>query len=278
MRTWVLATLMLLGGCTDDDDGGAGGKLDMQAPLDGGGGAVDLAMGPEDMSCIFRSFGGFIGTNDTFHSFDCSCGCSIDRFDNVLLSGIWGASTLGNASFQPMANVGLGVSLTASDTSTAQGGLVSVSTIARFYLAGDFDVLVDYDFGPAPPPGEAHLVLGVREISGPSNVSTFEVARVHLADGTDDYQTHLGGIDAHVPTTATHGTLRMTRQGLTLTGYGDGSKVSTRITSNNPRLALTMAATLQNCADTDGGAGSSCNFTPRWHLVRMNTGVLVNQP
>lgn len=276
MRAFVLVALLFaVAGCGDDDDG-SGGHADMAVAGSDGGGPANLAMAPADMVCVLQEFGGFVGTNTVFRSLACPCGCNIDEFENAVLNGMWGNSVTSGAQFVPLPKVGLGMAL---DTSGAleQAGLVSVTTIAQFYLAGDFDVLVDYDFGDSPPPGEAHLVLGVRVINGVSSVSTFEVARVHPAVGVDDYQTHLGGIDQHVPTTATHGTLRLVRSGLMLTAYGDGQQVSTRVTADNPRLALTLTATLQGCDSVDGGA-ASCSFQPRWHLLRMTSGTLVNKP
>jgi hypothetical protein len=49
--------------------------------------------------------------------------------------------------------------------------------------------------------------------------------------------------------------------------------VQTRIASSIDRLLVTVAASLSTCA-----SGSPCGYTPRWHRIRLNSGLLVNQP
>ena len=131
-----------------------------------------------------------------------------------------------------------------------------------------------YDFGSTPPPGESNLVLGTRQ-RPPNNAITYEVYRTHAADGTDKYRAHLGLVDSPTTTatTATHGTLRLTRAGFKVTAIADGETVQTLIAQNGARLLVTLAATLGSCE-----SGSSCSYTPRWHQLRLNSGRLVNQP
>jgi hypothetical protein len=264
----ILVLAIALGGCGDDSAAGASG--DLSAPTNGG----DLGVG--DLGCGTRAFLGFVGANLDFQSFDCSCGCIIDSFDNNFLSSNWGASTTSGAVFKPSRGAGLGVALTTSG-GLETGGLASEGPNARFYVDGDFDLLVDYDLGATPPPGESHLVLGVRPSGTINGTEIYEVQRHHAADGSDTNETVLGGVSKIGPAiTATQGTLRLARSGTTLSSYADGQVVSMRIGEQVRRLMVTLAATLEGCSE--GDAGGSCSYTPRWHRLRMQSGQLVNQP
>jgi hypothetical protein len=271
----ALALLLLLGaGCGDSSSHGDGGSGDDQGvPSDGGSG--DLAGVTTDASCLPREFLGFAGDNSVFHQQDCSCGCMIDRFENNTVNTIWGRSvTSASVVFTPMQNVGLGISLTTNGATLENGGLASEGPTAQFYLDGDFDVSVDYDLGATPPPGESHLVLGTRTPGTTGGTLHYEVERYHHDDGSDSYETNLGGVaKSGGSTTATHGTLRLTRVGFVLTSYADGQQISTLIAQNGDRLLLTLAATLSTC----GGGSGPCSYTPRWHLLNLASGHLVNQ-
>jgi hypothetical protein len=273
MRAILLTALALVGGCGDDTTMGPGAGGDLAMPMPPG---EDLSSSGSDGGCSFRGFPGFAGDNSVFRRFDCSCGCSIDSFENNLINDNWGINHTSGAMFVPMQGVGLGVSLVSSGN-LEQGGLTSEGPIARFYLDGDFDILVDYDLGATAPPGESHLLLGVRLPTTLTGTPVYEVERLHGADGSDAYGTMLGGVPSvYLPTTATHGTLRLTRRGYLLTSYADGQKVSMLIAQTAGRLVVTLAATLAGCTAPD--AGSTCGYTPRWHLLHMQTGSLVNQP
>lgn len=271
MRAICVALLLVSAGCGDDSSG---------APLEMSVGDLparvgDLAIG--DGGCTMRSFQGFPGTS-TLLRFGCSCGCTIDGLQNNIVSGIWGMPHSSGASFIPMAGVGLGVALTYSGAATVEyGSLVSEGATSPFYLDGDFDLLVDYDLGPTPPPGAARLILGVRNPTTLSGTPVYEIERLHQADGSDDYSTMLGGVPpVNRPTTATSGTLRLTRAGFVLTSSADGQTVSTLTAQSAGRLAITLTATLGGCSTSD--AGASCGYTPRWKLLRMSSGTLVNLP
>lgn len=272
MRATILVLFVALAaGCGDD----SGGGTDLAAAAgDDLAASADLA---GDLGCSFGTFPGFGGVQ-TATSFDCSCGCMIDSMELDGVAGIWGKSTTSGAMFVPMPGVGLGVSLTTSGT-LEQAGLASEagpSFPSVFYLDGDFDLLVDYDFGATPPPGPAELVLGVRKPEVLSGTPQYEVERERLADGSDAYATMLGGVPATLkPTTATHGTLELQRVGYTLTSLADGQQVATLVSNYPGRLVVTLAATLSGCS---GDAGASCGYQPRWHLMRLNSGKLVNMP
>lgn len=270
---FVLVLALAAGGCDDDTtstaaDLAAGGGDDLAAPADLAG----------DLGCTVRQFPGFPGVQTSEARFDCPCGCMIDTMDENAVSPLWGASTTSGARFQPLPNVGLAVVLQSAG-GLEQGGLASEagpSFPSQFYLDGDFDLLVDYDLGPTPPPGEAHLVLGVRKPTTLSGTTQYEVEREHGADGSDAYATMLGGVPPVTqPTTATHGTLELKRQHFTLTSYADGQLISTLIASEAGRSVVTLAAALVGCSDVDAG---SCSFAPRWHHVRLASGTIVNLP
>jgi hypothetical protein len=275
MHKAALPLLLLLAGpsCGDDSsrgDGGAGG--DQAVPSDGGGGDLPAVV---DASCVRHEFFGFAGDNSVFRQQDCSCGCMIDRFENNTVNTNWGRSvTSSSVVFTPMQNVGLGVSLTTDGATVENGGLASEGPTAQFYLDGDFDISVEYDLGAAAPPGESHLILGTRTPGTTGGTLHYEVERVHHDDGSDSYETNLGGITrSGGSTTATHGALRLTRVGFVVSSYADGQQISTLIAQNGDRLLLTLAATLSTC----GGGSAPCSYTPRWHLLDLASGRLVNQ-
>jgi hypothetical protein len=281
MRGWgvVAALALLVGagviGCDDDSTGGptdlSGHADDLPFPL-----IRDMAGG--DAGCTYRQFPGFIGAQTSPAQFACGCGCLIDSFETATVSPLWGPSHTAGASFSPMPGVGLGIMLTSSNNSLEQAGLASEGLpTSQFYLDGDFDLRVEYDLGATPPPGHANLVLGVRKPTALTGPMQYEVRREQLANGSNSYATMLGGVPAVMqPTTATHGTLRLTRQGFTVNAYADGTLLSTLIAQEASRLVVTLAATLEGCTVSDMGA--SCGYTPRWHKLELLSGTLVNRP
>jgi hypothetical protein len=72
------------------------------------------------------------------------------------------------------------------------------------------------------------------------------------------------------------GTLRITREGYKYTTYGDGNMVTTLIAQKAGRVAVTATAVLSDCALSDGGA--SCEWQPRFHNMRLQSGTIVNLP
>ena len=277
MRVLLIVCMASLAGCDDDTTAmsHAGGD-DLSAPT----GVEDLSMLFADLSqCAgYRTFLGFPGANATLDTIDCPCGCIVDRFANNLVNGNWGASTSGGASFVPTSS-GLGMALASTTTSTTPSlaSLASQGPIARFFLDGDFDMQVDYNLNASTPPGESHLVLGVRKSDTVQGIPVYEVERAREPDGSEVYVTQLGGVPAvQLATTATHGTLRLSRVGFKLTSYGDGMQVSTLIAQDTNRLEVTLAGELSGCADAD--AGTSCAYQPSWSNLIVNSGTLVNQP
>jgi len=279
MRTWLVAALLMGAvGCDDDDSTGPPADLSF-GPFDEGGGPPQRDLAARDGSCTYRLFPGFIGGMPTSEvRFDCSCGCLIDSFEGTVVSPLWGASHTGGASFMPMAGVALGITLTSSSNTLEQAGLASEGLpTSQFYLDGDFDLRVEYDLGPTPPPGAANLVLGVRKPQTLTGTPQYEIRREQLGDGSNYYATMLGGVPPVMqPTSATHGTLRLTRTGFTVTASADGTLISTLIAQEAGRLVMTLAATLQGCTVSD--LGTSCSYTPRWHKLELLSGTLVNLP
>ena len=272
MRLLLLLALVA-GGCGDDTttlggDLGAGGDDLSFAGL-------DLA-GSGDMTCVFRSFNGFNGVQTQLAYFACPCGCSIDTMESGVVNPMWGATKTANSNFAPLAGVGLGEDLHYRGN-VEQLGLYSVGPTAQFYLDGDFDLSIDYDL-VSPPPGLTHLLMSVRDPGAVQSIQTFDIEREQFSDGTNYYATMLGGVPSDmVATTAMQGTLRMTRQGFTYKTYGDGALVSTLIAQKAARVAVTITATLNDCGVTDGD-GTSCDYQPRFHNLRLTSGTLVNLP
>ena len=267
-----LLLALVAGGCGDD-------TTDVNGDMSMGGDDAS-ASHPDfvvagDMPCANRLFNGFNGVQTSLSYFACPCGCTVDAMESSIVNPMWGASHTANSSFAPIAGVALGEDLHYSGT-VEQLGLYSVGPTAQFFLDGDFDLLVDYDLVSAPP-GETHLVVSVRDPGTVQGIQTFEIEREQLADGSSFYATMLGGVpDATVATTATHGTLRMTRQQFTYKTYGDGAMVSMLIAQKAPRVAVTVTATLNGCTTSDMGA--SCSYQPRFHNLRLASGTLVNLP
>jgi hypothetical protein len=272
----VLCLVVLLAGTTlscDDDttshagDLGAGGDDQSLSGADFAGG---------DLSCINRSFNGFVGVQTSLAVFDCPCGCTVDGMESSVVNPMWGATKTANSNFAPIAGVALGEDLHYAG-SVEQLGLYSVGPTAQFFLDGDFDLLVDYDLVTSPP-GQTHVLIGVRDPGVVQSIQTFDIEREQLSDGSDFYATMLGGVPSNmVATSATHGTLRLTRQGFTYKSYGDGVMVSTLIAQKAPRVAVTVTATLNDCATNDAG-GATCGYQPRLHDLRLASGTLVNLP
>src|SRR5438876_8732668 len=108
----LLVAAFLLAACDDDS---TDLKIDMTA---GGGDDLSSTVGADfasgDLPCTYRLFNGFIGAQTSLSYFACPCGCLIDSFESASVSPLWGASHSTNASFAPMAGVGLGVMLTST--------------------------------------------------------------------------------------------------------------------------------------------------------------------
>jgi hypothetical protein len=270
MRVLLVLLLALAAGCGDDD---TAGSADLSAASDAG---LGRDLGPGDLACGLRVFSG-LAPPATPEKLECPCGCLVDALDGSTVSPLWGASHSTGAAFVPMPGVGHGVKLT-SDGGLELGSQASEGLPgSQFFLDGNFDLRVDYDLGATPPPGRANLVLGVRAPGTLSGTMQYEVRRQQLADGGNGYAARLGGVpDVVVPTTATHGTLRLTRQGYMVTAYADGQQITTLIAQYAGRLVITLAATLEGCTVAD--AGASCGYTPRWRQLVLTSGTLINQP
>jgi hypothetical protein len=270
----VLLLVMLAGGCGDDTPGpsadlGAGGD-------DQAAGGLDLAR-TGDLLCVNQVFNGFSGVPTSLVVFACPCGCTVDGMEASVVSPMWGASHSPSSAFAPLAGIALGADLRFDGSSSFEyDALYSVGPVGQFFLDGDFDLLVDYDLVSAPP-GETHLAMSARTPGTVQGIPIFDIEREQLADGSNFYATMLGGVpSATLPTSATHGTLRMTRQGFTYKTYGDGQLVSTLIAQTANRVAINVTATLNGCTTSDGGA--SCGYQPRFHDLRLAGGTLVNLP
>jgi len=208
--------------------------------------------------------------------FACPCGCTVDGMEANVVNPMWGATKTSGSNFVPIAGVGLGEDLHYTGT-VEQLGLYSVGPTAQFFLDGDFDMLVDYDLVSVPP-GQTHLLMSVRDPGAVQSIQTFDIEREQLSDGSGYYATMLGGVPSNMTASAaTHGTLRLVRQGFTYTSYADGATISTLIAQKAPRVAVTVTATLNDCSNADGGM-AACAYQPRFHNLRLASGTLVNLP
>jgi hypothetical protein len=269
MRSRVVALALAL--CGLGCSAGVTGTHDMShvAP------SPDLSANSVDAAMCGGSFTGFTpGAPLTF--FACSCGCTIDSFMHAGVLPLWTVSRNGVSQAVGTQN-GMQSLLQATQASpVAVVGLISQSAIGGFYLDGDFDLLVDYSFAGMPPPGEAHLILGVRKPMLVTGTEIYDVERARLADGSDVYRSQLGGVPPQdSATTATQGTLELVRKGYVTTSYADGKKLGAFGAPSEPRVEITLSAALSGCADADAGA---CAFSPLWIAARLQSGNLVNQP
>src|SRR4051812_31529783 len=127
-----LVAVFLLAACDDD-------STDLKMDMSAGGDDLSSTLGADfssgDLPCTYRLFNGFNGVQTSLQYFACPCGCLIDSFESASVSPLWGASHSTNASFAPMAGVGLGVMLTSTSNTLEQGGLASEGLpTSQFYL------------------------------------------------------------------------------------------------------------------------------------------------
>jgi hypothetical protein len=264
---FALAASVSLCGCGDDTTSGAH-DMSMHVP------GADLASNVDIASCG-GSFTGFSApTPLTFY--DCSCGCTVDTFMHPDILPMWGVSRTGSG-LPVGTSDGLQSILEVTPSSpVAVIGLLSQTQLGGFFLDGDFDLLVDWSFGGTSPPGESHLILGVRKPAVVVGTDIFDIERAHLADGSDIYRSQLGGVPpGDNATTTTSGTMELARRGLTTTAYVDGKVIGSFLAASGPRMEITLSSALSGCEDQDGG---SCSYSPLWISLRLKSGTLVNQP
>jgi hypothetical protein len=247
----------------------SGTSRDLAAPT-----LTDMSI-PIDVARCGGFFTGFSQTAPlTF--FQCSCGCSVDTFMHPDVIAYWGLARTG-ANLPVGTADGLQIILqsSAAEPVSAVGILSQSSTGSGFYLDGDFDLLVDYALGMTPP-GESHLILGVRIPASNVGTDIYDVERARLADGSDVYRSQLGGVPPHdTATDATQGTLELSRRGLTYAAYADGKMIGSFLAQSGPRMEITLTAALSGCAEPDAG---TCSYTPSWISLRLANGVIVNMP
>jgi hypothetical protein len=174
--------------------------------------------------------------------------------------------------------MGLDIAVTSSSNTLEQAGLASEgSPTSRFFLDGDFDIRVEYDLGPTPPPGTAKLILGTRKPQMLNGTPQYEVEREQRADGSNFHSSMLGGVPTvEQATTATRGVLRMKREGFTVTSYAGTTAITTLIAQEAGRLSITLNASLQGCTASD--LGMTCSYMPRWHKLELISGTLAALP
>jgi hypothetical protein len=267
LRSMVVALAVGALGCGAD----AAGRPDMHA----GAPSNDLSATPVDAARCGGTFSGF-PPNAALTVFTCSCGCSIDSFMHADVLPFWtiSQSGLGQPVGTPNGMQALLESTSANPVAVV--GLISQAQMTGFFLDGDFDLLVDYSFAGAAPPGESHLILGTRLPAVVVGTEIYDVERARLADGRDVYRSQLGGVPPQdSATTAMQGTLELTRKGLTTTTLADGKKLGAFTATSGARLEITLSAALSGCSDGDAG---TCIFAPLWISLRLKSGTIVNQP
>ena len=263
----VLLAVLFLAGCSSDNGGAdGGGSRDLSAGS-GDLGVGDLA-GPVDATCRFGTFAGFFGAATNEQRFDCPCGCTIDTFEESAVSGLWNGSV--QSSMLHGTSTGLEVTPEPPDGGTAFAGLSSVNPNGRFFLDGDFDLLIDYQLvTPLPPDG--HASLQVNDLTqNPNGVYTVERSR--QMSGESDYSTQLAGIlPVNMATSATASTLELTRMGTVVRAVADGKELSRYTGAIRARLAIVLGVGVGSCA------GAGCSFTVKWHNLRLQSGSLVDR-
>ena len=239
-------------------------------PPDGGQGDLGVAdegvpdlQRPPDAQCTFERFSGFLGTVPSERRLDCRCGCSVDTFDEAAVQPFWTAVTQ-NARVRPQTNIGVGFELEPSDGGMSSAALQSTGPGASFFLDGDFDLLVDYFAGAAPPPGAALLL----------EVGAYAIVR-DRSDAGGRYAARGPGGALSISTSALAGTLELTRAGGTVSAFADGQKLGDVGAGDSTRLQLALRAQGRCDVADDGGAG--CQFVTVWHNLRLTKGALVDR-
>jgi hypothetical protein len=284
MKWGILLLCLCATGCDDQDtfgDGGQGDGGDLAAGNgDGGGGAPDLT--GADLTCTYGTFPGFPGVSASERSFDCSCGCTLDSFQNpTMVSGFWNGTNASASWFVPSA-MGLDAVVDSSQAAPAIAGLSSILASNQWYLTGDFDLLVDYEIIGGMV-ADGHAILQVNNLKMPAD-STYTIERERTHAGMDQYTGTVGGIipvPVSVASTSTSGTLELKRNGFTIQAIADGSMVTQYTGAVQDRLAVLVTVADSNCA-LDGGApvdGSvpGCRLTVRWKNLRLSSGVVVDR-
>jgi hypothetical protein len=267
VRLAAALALLLVVGC--DDTSPPDGN-DLSALSDGGGGVPDLF--GADLTCTQPPFEGFGGFSPSERRLACPCGCTIDTFASPQVAGFWQPVTLGTTQLAPSA-AGLTVTVTASGSETALAALSSLEPTNRFYLDGDFDLLIDYELLAAPPDA-SHVILNVRDPDQMAITSSYTVERERTAAGEDRHTAYLGGIPhVRVPTSAQSGTLELRRTGLTVQALASGTQVSQFTGAVAGRLAVFVNGTVEGCAADAGG----CTLSVRWRNLRLAHGTLVDR-
>jgi hypothetical protein len=277
----------LVVGATGCDDESSSNNGDMLGAGDGGGDGSANVDGSEpdligaDLTCGNGIFPGFPGTSVAERSFDCSCGCTLDSFQNsTMVSGFWNGTIASDSFFTPT-SMGLEATVDSSSAAPAIAGLSSILASNQWYLNGDFDLLVDYEL-VGPMASDGHAILQVNNLKSPVNsIYTLERNRTHAA--VDQYTATLAGITpVSVSSSATSGTLELKRTGFVIQALADGNMVTQYTGGVLDRMAVIVTAALDGPCPLDGGAaidGSvpGCRFTVKWKNLRLASGLLVDR-
>jgi hypothetical protein len=232
---------------------------------------------PADLQCGGPVYFAGFGLLPTEQKIECRCGCVIDPFTNNVIAGFWGTPIIEMATLTPTVN-GLVVNVSPGAGGAGVGALSSAAGTIPFYLAGDFDLSVEYELPDVLPP-DAHAIL--RVAAGGANVYIIE--RERGLDGVERYKATLGGVQPVSRTSsATRGTLRLQRSGFTLRAEADGQLVSQFTGATLERLPILVTAGLSQAGcDVAGGArpdAGTCAATVIWRNLQLRSGTLVDRP
>jgi len=221
------------------------------------------AMVDASSDCGMPLFMGF--DNPDAGPFDCAaCGCMLDDFSGPTLSALrWKQTDTGGWQTE----VGGGRVLLASPT-TNSGSYDSIVSDERFYLAGDFDVMFDWDVGGWAS-GWSLLLYAFGPLVAPNMRDPTLLAGVY-DDGVVKMVLALEADRFDVPVSVTSGTFELSRSGA--------------------RLCAELQGLYSLCHTVDAGAPvfldyvavctqMPCNpFNAHFYRPRLTTGRLVAHP
>ena len=270
-----------------------GGAADLRVPVDDLDASEDLAhedlTAPPDLSspppdlfapdllpCVRPRFAGFFdgGSPDPL---DCdACGCDLDPLvdaDSIALK----LNHSANTGWSESVGDG-GLTLSASAAANATGDVYNSS--GRFYLDGDFDLLIDFELSQYPVGGSLLLYALGPQADGGFGFRPFAAAQEYQAAGPEGrIRLYADDLFLDVPTSQAAGTLRVRRVGTRVCAAVVGEHEQCESGTSSARVWMQIYALVSNasCSSVCTGA-ACCSFSARLWNLRLERGRVVSAP
>jgi hypothetical protein len=220
-----------------------------------------------DMVCVQSLFTGF-GAGGAVSPVQCPCGCILDDFTSFS-SARWTSTVMGEWS----ATMAGGV-LTMATAGSNNVARPTLSSDGKFYLDGDFDLVVDYKIVAWAVGGGANLTT-----LGPGNTAPTVHAHTYLLNGGRHLYVVVDNLIWDMPTSATQGTFEIKRTGSTLCATSVGTSPKCRNNSEVGRVTVSLQNTVDNatCSSVCSGGGC-CAQTTEYRNLKLVTGTIVDMP